>query len=84
MDYNCHDELIIILVVALMKKVTSGQRSRDLCLLKTLIIKLEQVTQEVRRGPVVIRRSLCNRPVWHSLDCDVQFHKDLQESLNWI
>lgn len=42
MDYNCCDELIIMLVLATMKKVTAGQSDTDLCLLKILIIKLEQ------------------------------------------
>lgn len=78
MDYNCRDELIIMLVVATMKKVTAGQSSADLCLLKTLIIKLERVTREVRCGPVVIRWSLCNS-VQHSLDTDLQLYKDLWE-----
>lgn len=55
MDYNCHDELIIMLGLSIMKKVTSGRKGTDLCLLKILIIKLERVMQEVKCGPVVIR-----------------------------
>lgn len=55
MDYNCHDELIIMLVLVIMKKVTSGQKGTDLCPLKILIIKLERVMQRVKCGPVVIR-----------------------------
>lgn len=60
MDYNCCDELIIMLVPATMKKVTAGQSSSDPCLLKMLIIKLERGVQEVKCGPVVVRWSLCN------------------------
>lgn len=55
MDYNRHDELIIVSVLVITKKVTSGQGSGDLCLLKILIINLERVMQEVRCGPAVIR-----------------------------
>lgn len=55
MDYNCHDELIIMLLLVIMKKVTSAQSVTDLCLLKVLIFKLERVMWEVKCGPVVIR-----------------------------
>ncbi len=55
MDYNRHDELIIMSVPAVMKKVISGQRNTDLGLLKTLIIKLSRVMREVTCGPAVVR-----------------------------
>lgn len=40
MDYMCHDELIIMLLLAIMKKVTSGQSVTDLWFLKVLTFKL--------------------------------------------
>lgn len=47
MDYNCHDELIIMLVLAIMKKVTSGQSGTELCRLKVMIF---QVRAGLARG----------------------------------
>lgn len=40
MDYMYHDELIIMLPLAIMKKVTSGQSVNDLCFFQVLILKL--------------------------------------------
>lgn len=62
MDYNRHDELIIMLVLAIMKKVTSGQSGTDLCLVKTLIIKLERGHARGRMWPQWSRQcnSMCN------------------------
>lgn len=60
MDYNCHDELIIMLLLSIIKQVTSEQNVTHLCLLEALVFMLGWVMQKVKSGPVVIRWSLCN------------------------
>lgn len=56
-DYNCYDELIIMVGPCYNK---TGPISVDLCLLNILIIKAVRVIRRVRPGPVVIRWSQLN------------------------
>lgn len=60
MDYNRCDELIMMWVLAALREVTPGRGDTDLCR-PTILIKLGEVTREVKRGPAVIRWSPCSR-----------------------
>lgn len=65
MDYNCHDELMMM---ALHEKGHNRAKYHQ-CL--QLIAQLEMVAEEVEGGPVVIRGSRWNRG-------EKEAHSDLQ------